>query len=131
MLVVIDTNILVSSLWSKNGAPAQVMGMVFNGKLVPCYDYRIMNEYRVVLERPKFQFSQAEINSLLEWIETSGRSMVAEISAEPFVDEADRKFYEVAKSCHAVLITGNKKHFPKKDWIVSVSEFLEQYQTER
>ena len=28
MLVVIDTNILVSALWSRNGAPARVVSMV-------------------------------------------------------------------------------------------------------
>lgn len=129
MRVVIDTNILVSSLWSRNGAPAQIMSMVLNGKLIPCYDYRILSEYRSVLERPKFQFSQSEINSLLDWIEITGRSIVAEAIDDIFVDEADKKFYEVAKSCHAVLITGNIKHFPQSELVVSVSEFLERYQS--
>ena len=30
-------------------------------------------------------------------------------------DESDRKFYEVAKFCHAPLITGNIKHFPDEE----------------
>lgn len=124
MLAVIDTNILVSSLWSKNGAPAKIMGMVLNGTLTPCYDYRILNEYREVLSRSKFGFSSYEINSLLDWVEFCGISVIPDTIDEPFNDEDDKKFYEVAKFCNAKLITGNIKHFPQDDLIVTVNEFL-------
>lgn len=125
MLVVIDTNILVSALWSRNGAPARAVGLVLSGQLTPCYDHRIMLEYRQVLQRPKFRFQPSEINALLAWIKQSGRSVVPAPVDIPFVDEADRKFYEVAKYCGAVLITGNLKHFPNDDAVMSVSNFLE------
>ena len=85
MLVVLDTNILVSSLWSRNGAPARVVSMILTGQLIPCYDYRILTEYRQVLSRPRFNFSDGEIDSLLEWIETSGRSIVADPINDPFI----------------------------------------------
>lgn len=127
MEVVIDTNILVSALWSKNGAPARIISMVINGSLVPCYDYRILSEYREVLRRPKFRFSNGEINFLLDWIESSGRSVVTDPIEENFTDEADKKFYEVAKFCQAKLITGNIKHFPQDPLVVTVAEFLEEY----
>lgn len=127
MQVVIDTNILVSALWSKNGAPARIISMVINGSIVPCYDYRILSEYREVLRRPKFQFSNGEINSLLDWIESCGRSVVADPIEESFTDEADKKFYEIAKFCQAKLITGNIKHFPQDPLVVTVAEFLEEY----
>lgn len=127
MLVVIDTNVLVSALWSKDGAPARVISMVLSGTLVPCYDYRIISEYRHVLQRPKFEFSEGEVNALLDWIESNGRSVAAEYIARKFTDEEDKKFYEVAKSCEAKLITGNLKHFPKDPLVVSVSEFLEEF----
>lgn len=42
-----------------------------------------------------------------------------------FADQSDQNFYEVAKYCGAVLITGNLKHFPDDDKILSVSSFLE------
>ena len=125
MLVVVDTNILVSALWSRNGAPARAVGLVLSGQLTPCYDHRIMLEYRQVLQRPKFRFQPSEINALLAWIKQSGRSVVPAPVDIPFVDEADRKFYEVAKYCGAVLITGNLKHFPNDDAVMSVSDFLE------
>ena len=125
MLVVIDTNILVSALWSKSGAPARAVGLVLSGHLTPCYDHRIMLEYRQVLQRPKFRFRPAEVNALLDWFRQIGRSVVPAPVDIPFVDEADRKFYEVAKYCGAILITGNLKHFPKDDAVMSVSDFLE------
>lgn len=125
MLVVVDTNILVSALWSRSGAPARAVGLVLSGQLTPCYDHRIMLEYRQVLQRPKFRFQPSEINALLAWIKQSGRSVVPAPVDIPFVDEADRKFYEVAKYCGAVLITGNLKHFPNDDAVMSVSNFLE------
>jgi putative PIN family toxin of toxin-antitoxin system len=128
MLVVIDTNILVSALWSRGGAPAKVIGLILNESIIPCYDYRIMSEYKEVLKRPKFGFSKSEIDSLLDWIESIGRSVIVEPCNNSFIDEADKKFYEVACYCHAKLITGNLKHFPDDPDVMSVSEFLEQYE---
>ncbi len=127
MLVVIDTNILVSALWLRNGAPAKVFSMIIRGRLIPCYDYRILSEYRDVLKRPKFKFSDGEVNSLLDWIETNGRSVIAEPLNVDFTDETDKKFYEVAKFCNAKLITGNIKHFPDDEIVLTVSDFLERY----
>ena len=125
MLVVIDTNILVSALWSRSGAPARAVGLVLSGHLIPCYDHRIMLEYRQVLQRPKFRFRPSEINALLDWFKQTGRSVIPAPVDISFVDEADRKFYEVAKYCGAVLITGNLKHFRNDDAVMSVSDFLE------
>lgn len=125
MFVVIDTNVLVSALWSRDGAPAKLVSLILNATLIPCYDYRIMCEYRAVLERPKFGFSQSEINSLLDWFESIGRSIVANPCNNSSIDESDKKFYEVAKFCHAKLITGNLKHYPNDPNILSVAEFLD------
>ena len=127
MLVVIDTNIIVSALWSRNGAPARILSLIISGDLIPCYDYRILSEYKEVLTRPKFKFTSGEVNALLDWIAYNGRSVVAEPLNVDFTDEADKKFYEVAKFCDAKLITGNIKHFPKDKAVMTVSEFLERY----
>lgn len=125
MLAVIDTNILVSALWSRNGAPARVISMVLTGKVIPCYDYRILCEYRTVLQRPKFSLPSSEVKALLDWFETYGRSVVADPLDDVFVDEEDKKFYEVAKYCNAVLVTGNLKHYPQDPMVLSVPEFFQ------
>ena len=128
MMVVIDTNVMVSSLLSRNGNPAKIMGMVLTGTIIPCYDYRIICEYRDVLKRPKFGFSEGEINSLLDWIESNGQSVIAKPLNIKFNDEEDKKFYEVAKHCGATLITGNLRHFPKDSSVMNQTEFLEKYE---
>lgn len=127
MHVVIDTNVLVSSFWSKDGAPAKIISMVLSGVLTPCYDYRILAEYRNVLMRPKFGFLESEVDALLDWIEIYGKSVVVSPLDIDFIDEDDKKFFEVAKYCNAKLVTGNLKHFPKDESIMSVNEFLEKY----
>lgn len=127
MLIVVDTNVLVSALWSKNGAPAKIINSVLQGKLIPYYDYRILSEYHTVLSRPKFGFTDGEINALLDWIEIYGRSILAEPLEDIFIDESDKKFYEVAKYSNAILITENLKHFPNDAQVMSVSDFLVKY----
>ena len=124
MLVVLDTNILVSALWSKNGSPAKILGMVFRGDLTPCYDWRILAEYQAVLNRPKFHFSQAEVNILIDWIRIYGNSVIPTPVVDTFIDESDKKFYEVAKECHTLLVTGNIKHYPDDPLVCSVQDFL-------
>ena len=89
MLAVIDTNILVSALWSKNGAPARILSLIISGRLIPCYDYRILSEYKEVIIRPKFKFTASEVSALLDWITDNGRSVVAEPLNVDFTEEAD------------------------------------------
>lgn len=40
-----------------------------------------------------------------------------------FAAEADKKFYEAAKFCGAVLVTGNVKHFPEDPSVMSAADF--------
>ena len=42
-----------------------------------------------------------------------------------FIDESDRVFYDVAATCDAYLITGNKKHYPVESFVFTPAEFLE------
>ena len=128
MLVVVDTNIVVSAFWSKNGKPAEIIRLIQNRIITPCYDSRILEEYEEVLSRAKFGFDEWEINDFLSQIKHDGISIVAQNIDISFVDEDDKKFYEVAKTCKALLITGNMKHFPTDSIIISPAEFLDYYQ---
>jgi putative PIN family toxin of toxin-antitoxin system len=126
MLVVLDTNVLVSALYSRDGNPARVVALVQNGVLTVCYDYRILEEYREVLKRPRFGFSEWEVTDLLGQIEQDGLSVSPLPLHVKFADEQDLKFYEVAKHCQAQLVTGNLKHFPKDNLVMPVKDFLAQ-----
>ncbi len=129
MNIVLDTNILVSAAWSPGRKPSQILTAVFAQRFTVCYDFRILEEYEQVLHYPKLDFSEWEINAILDPLIKYGISVLAEpmpeISFER--DESDRKFYEVAKFCHATLVTGNLAHFPKDPEIMSPAEFCKQY----
>ena len=128
MNIVLDTNVLVSALWSADSKPADILNHVLSGRFRICYDYRILEEYYNVLRRPKFGFSQWEISWLLDFIKMNGISVIpTNLSDIPFADESDRKFLEVAKFCYAPIITGNLKHYPNDDSIISVSDFHRLY----
>jgi putative PIN family toxin of toxin-antitoxin system len=127
MLVVVDTNIVVSAFWSRNGNHAKIIRLIQNNNITPCYDYRILEEYREVLSRVKFGFEKWEIDDFLAQIKHDGMSVVAKIIDLSFVYESDKKFYEVAKYCNAKLITGNIWHFPNDDIVISPADFLNDF----
>jgi len=122
---VLDTNVLVSALLVAESPPARILGMTLYGKIVLCYDSRIMMEYKTVLFRPKFPFQKSDVDNLLEMITSKGVSVLAEPQVIPFADINDRKFYEVALSMGAFLITGNGKHYPAHQFILSPAEFMQ------
>ncbi|MDR2355497.1 MAG: putative toxin-antitoxin system toxin component, PIN family [Clostridiales Family XIII bacterium] len=122
--VVLDTNILVSALWSKDGNAAKIPDMFIRGELPLFYDARILAEYKAVLSRPKFAFRHAKVGLLINKIRDDGIAVVPAPCDLEFADEADKKFYEVAKDCNALLITGNLRHCPGEPFIQSTARFL-------
>ena len=122
--VVLDTNILVSALLSPLGSPAKILALVYDRQITACYDDRILMEYEAVLLRPKFPFDPAEVSIVLDSIIKKGVRTIAPPLDTLFIDESDRKFYEVAKFCGAKLITGNQKHFPQEPDVVTAADFL-------
>ena len=123
--VVLDTNVLVSALLVAESTPARLLNMVLNGRISLCYDSRIMLEYKTVLFRPKFPFQKRDVQILLDTLMRIGGSILAEPSEVQFSDVTDKKFFEVALSADAYLITGNGKHYPEHKRILSPAEFLE------
>ena len=124
--VVIDTNILVSALWSEQGKPAKILTLIINDLLIPCFNAEIIQEYKEVLARPHlaFHFKKARVDVIINKIKADGLSVVVKPSSIVFVDESDRVFYDVAKASGAYLITGNSKHYPDEPFILSPSQFL-------
>jgi putative PIN family toxin of toxin-antitoxin system len=123
--VVLDTNVLVSAAWSKDGNCARILSMVAQEILLPYYTQEIFEEYARILKRPKFSFLGEDIMLLAQLVKDNGCCVTVNQSTFPFSDEEDRKFYDTACFCNARLITGNKKHYPRKVFIVNPVEFLE------
>lgn len=127
---VIDTNVLVSALLAKksDSATVQVIERMIKGEIIPVYSNEIMNEYHEVLSRKKFKFSPELITFFLSAIEKFG------ILAEPsetgitLPDMKDLPFYEVVmekRDDNAYLVTGNLKHFPEREYIVTARQLLD------
>ena len=129
-LVVIDTNVLISALLSKHSdsSTVQVLNAVFDGTIIPVFNDEILAEYDNVLHRPKFKFSDTNIQLLLDTIKTYGVFAKQLITNEILPDPKDLVFYEVVMAKqdeNAYLVTGNSKHFPKKPFIVTPNELLD------
>ena len=128
MNIVLDTSVLVLAIWSPGRNASDILNAVFSRRFTACYDHRILEEYDRILHYKKFSLSEWEINSILEPIIKNGISVIADpLPNIPFTDDTDRKFYEVAKSCHALLVTGNGKHHPEEKDILTLSEFCARY----
>ena len=129
LYAVIDTNVLVSSLLSKNpdDPPVQVLRAVLNGQIIPLYHPDILSEYREVLNRKKFGFAPQLTKSVVDAIETFGTEIFPHPTEEQLIDMSDLIFYEVAMEKHdegARLVTGNLKHYPVREFIVTPAEML-------
>jgi putative PIN family toxin of toxin-antitoxin system len=121
--VVVDTNIIISAALTGAGHPFQIMELLSDGVLRLCYSMDILAEYTDVLSRKKFNFSQEKQIAFINKIKEVGTPVsVPSSSSVPFADESDRIFYDLARFCKAILITGNAKHFPKEPFVVSPAE---------
>ena len=125
---VIDTNVLVSALFSISGHsnPSIIIRKIIDGVITPLYNEEILAEYEEVLNRDKFPFRKADIDwiisTFIDYGLLLGRTAASD---EEFTDRDDMVLYEVALSKEdSFLVTGNIKHFPKKPFIVTPAEML-------
>ena len=129
--VVIDTNVLVSALITRNeNCPTvQILRFLANGNIVPVYSDEIVKEYNEVLRRDKFRLPESIIINLLKDIMDNGLKVteLTEVN-EVMPDPKDVVFYAVTLSAQdkdAFLVTGNGKHFPEKPFVVTPLELVQ------
>jgi len=129
--VVIDTNVLVSALITRNeeSPTVKILEFLAESKIVPVYSTEIMDEYKNVLKRPKFHLPEDIIDSVVKDIENHGIEItkIPEIK-EKMIDPKDVVFYAVtlaAQKENTLLVTGNGKHFPVKPFIVNPAQLVE------
>ncbi len=124
---VIDTNVIVSALITKNpnAATVQVLKAVLSGEVVPVHNSIILDEYDQVLRRKKFHLDSVLVDSILNYFRVFGQEEVQKHADIDMPDEDDRVFYEVSLSAEdSFLVTGNLKHYPHSPKVVSPSEFI-------
>ena len=127
---VFDTNVLVASLLTKHpdSPTALVVDAISEEKLIPLYNEEILEEYDDVLHRAKFPFSNDAIQNIMQMIRQFGLAVSPSPTGEILPDMDDLVFYEVVmekrKSDDAYLVTGNLKHFPAREYIVTPAEMM-------
>ena len=130
---VIDTNVIVSSLLTRNhdSATARVMNAVYEGKVIPLVCNEILGEYEEVLHRAQLKLDPAKCDYILSLIRDQAEPMHPVHTDASMPDEDDRVFFEVALAGQDVfdsrLVTGNLKDYPKADFVISPSEFCIQF----
>lgn len=125
---VIDTNVLVSALITRNSGAATVLvvSSVVEGDITPVYNNEIIAEYDEVLRRPKFKLSDENVRALIDAIIARGVEASRIPYSDVMPDEKDRPFYEVSLGREdSFLVTGNLKHFPQTPLVITPAEMME------
>lgn len=125
---VIDTNVIVSAILSRNpdAATVKLFNLVGGSSFTILFNEEILAEYIDVLHRSKFHFPKEYIDRVVEKIKECGLYTDRVASGEEFPDPSDAVFYEVALSKEdSYLVTGNLKHFPQSSIVVTPAQMLE------
>ena len=128
---VIDTNVIVASLLTKHhdSATVRVMDAVFSGKVIPLLNDEIVAEYRDVLHRKRLGLNPEKCDFIISFISDLGLTLDRISMNIPMTDEKDRVFYEIALAGldmgNSRLVTGNIKHYPQVDFVVTPAQFCE------
>ncbi len=133
MIAVVDTNVLVSGLINPSGPPGRIVDLLRVGGLRIAVDDRILAEYADVLRRPELEayFAASDVEHILEYLRGNGERVVATAVIGELPDPTDAPFLEVALTAKAPLVTGNRKHFPRRHGhgcdVLTPAEFLDQW----
>ena len=132
--VVLDTNVLISSLLFK-GEASRIVVLWQKSKIIPLISKETFDELRAVLEYPKFSLSGGEIKSIIE-DEILPFFEVVEVEKNikgVCRDPGDDKFISCAVSGEANWIVSGDKDLSdlgkyQSVEIIQVSEFIKRFE---
>ncbi|MCU1238907.1 MAG: nucleic acid-binding protein contains domain-like protein [Candidatus Solibacter sp.] len=126
--IVVDTNVLVSANLNGEGLEALVVALVLNRKVRAYVSAPILIEYKRVLSYPRLKLNSREILHFLDLLRRASIRVKPTYTIAASADEPDNRFLECAEAAAVdFLVTGNKRHFPKR-WktteVVNARELL-------
>lgn len=131
LYAIIDTNIIVSSMLKVDSIPRKIINLISLGIITPLLNEEVLNEYIDVINRDKFPFNKIDIKNIIDLFKNRGLFIKPKLYKYNLIDESDRAFYEVMLATkdeyNSYLITGNIKHFPKDERVLTPREFLEKF----
>ena len=111
---VIDTNVLVAGMLTRDGTCGQVIQLAYHKLISWQIDRRILDEYQEILLRPKFRMVPEDVFETVDMIVACAEFVTALPLDITLPDDSDLPFLEVAYTSEAVLVTGSTRHFPKR-----------------
>ena len=109
--------------------PGKITDLVVSNVIVPLLNEEILDEYFEVLTKNKFNFEINNVRRTIAIIKEKGLLLTREQSLEDFINEDDIVFYEIVMSARntmdAYLVTGNLKHYPIRNYVVTPRQMLE------
>jgi putative PIN family toxin of toxin-antitoxin system len=113
--LVLDTNVLVSANLNGQGLEAVIVSLALNKKVQLCVSAPILEEYERVLLYPRLKFIPKEVAGFLARLRSGSLVVKPTKKVSESTDEADNPFLKCAETAVAdYLVTGNKRHFPKR-----------------
>lgn len=130
MIIVLNTNVVVSGILRPTGKAGLILTWVADGVLQVAYDPRLLSEYRDVLNRPKFALARDYVETFLTHLEQEGVRVSAKPLKMHLPDPGDKPFLEVAIAGKATaIVSGYKRLYPRREYkgvkLLSPTEFLE------
>lgn len=127
---VVDTNVLVSALLKEGSIPYQIIEYIRLKKIIPLFNEDIITEYIEVLVRNKFGLTEEQVKNTIALFLDHGLEIEPVEIDEFFSDNDDKIFYQIVMSARqsgedSKLVTGNIKHFPRKEFVVTPAEMME------
>ena len=135
MRVIVDTNILISGLLSRKGAPAKIVDALLEGRILPVMSKETFAELESVLAKPRLEvyFKRSRIlpEEFLENIKAVAEFVHPQPIRTSIRDIKDIPFIELAATTPQpeYLITGDKDFEQKRYYgvsVVSASFFVEE-----
>ena len=130
MFAVIDTNVVVSYFLSpKDSPPYRIIDEIRKKRIIPLYSAYLLREYRRVLSEKRFELDDSSIYGMLRLIEESGYCGVELLdSGCSLTDRNDGPIFDIVmctREYGTYLITGNTKHFPNEDYVVTPKQTID------
>ena len=110
--VVLDTDVLVAALLSKNGASFKLLSMIDDPRLDVALSTPLVKEYEDVLNRSDLPLDGEYIEDILDYICFTGSYHKIYYLWRPILkDLKDDMVLELAVKANAMIVTYNKKDF--------------------
>lgn len=127
---VVDTNVIVSSLLTSNrdSPTIAIVESIREGRIVPLYSRYLLSEYREVLGRSKFSLPENVCEGLLSLFMQRGKHIEPTQVDVDLPDTDDAPIFLITmetRDLESYLVTGNVKHYPPLDYVVTPKRMME------